>query len=90
MISVLGQLKGGIDKIFDWFPKNFLKHFPSGNADKCHLIISLKSPVEIAVSNIRVISKEKVKLLGIHIDNRLNFDYHISKLCKKAWKNCML
>ena len=90
MISVLGQLKGGIDKIFDWFPKNFLKHFPSGNADKCHLIISLKSPVEIAVSNIRVISKEKVKLLGIHIDNRLNFDYHISKLCKKAGKNCML
>ena len=25
MISVLGQLKGGIDKIFDWFKKNFLK-----------------------------------------------------------------
>ena len=58
MISVLGQLKGGIYRIFDWFPKNFLKHFPSGNADKCHLIISLKSPVEIEVSNIRVISKE--------------------------------
>ena len=25
MISVLGQLKGGIDKISDWFKKNFLK-----------------------------------------------------------------
>ena len=24
-ISVLGQLKGGIDKIFDWFKKIFLK-----------------------------------------------------------------
>ena len=24
MISVLGQLKGGIDKIFDWFKKNSL------------------------------------------------------------------
>ena len=23
--DVLGQLKGGIDKIFDWFKKNFLK-----------------------------------------------------------------
>ena len=23
MISVLGQLKGGIDKIFDWFRKKF-------------------------------------------------------------------
>ena len=39
MISVLGQLKGGIDKIFDWFRKNVLK----GNADKCHLISSSKS-----------------------------------------------
>ena len=25
MISVLGQLKGGIDKISDWFKKNFLR-----------------------------------------------------------------
>ena len=31
-------------------------------------------------------SKEKVKLLGIHIDNRLNFDYQISQLYKKAAK----
>ena len=30
--------------------------------------------------------KEKVKYLGIHIGNRLNFDYHISQLCKKAGK----
>ena len=25
MISVFGQFKGAIDKIFDWFTKNFLK-----------------------------------------------------------------
>ena len=31
-------------------------------------------------------SEEKVKLLGIYIDDRLNFDYHISQLCKKARK----
>ena len=82
MISVLGQLKGGIDKIFDWFKKNFLK----GNADKCHLITSSKTPVGIEVANMTIMSEEKVKLLGIHIDNRLNFDYHISQLCKKAGK----
>ena len=82
MISVLGQLKGGIDKIFDWFKKNFLK----GNADKCHLITSSKTPVGIEMANMTIMSEEKVKLLGIHIDNRLNFDYHISQLCKKAGK----
>ena len=31
-------------------------------------------------------NEEKVKLFGIYIDNRLNFDYHVSKLCKKAGK----
>ena len=31
-------------------------------------------------------SEEKVKLLGICIDNLLNFDYPISQLCKKAGK----
>ena len=43
MVSVLGQLKGGIDKTFHWFTKHFLK----GNADKCHLITSSETPVEM-------------------------------------------
>ena len=86
MISVLGQLKGGIDKKFDWFKKEFLK----GNPDKCHLITSSKTPVGIEVANMTIMSEEKVKLLGIHIDNRLNFDYRISQLCKKAGKNYIL
>ena len=29
-------------------------------------------------------SKENVKLLGINIDNKLNFDDHVSKLCSRA------
>ena len=86
MISVLGQLKGGIDKIFDWFKKHFLK----GNADKCHLITSSKTPVGIEVANMNIMSEEIVILLRIHLDNMLSFVYHISQLCKKAGKNCML
>ena len=82
MISILGQLKGGIDKLFDWFKNIFLK----GNVDKCHLITSSKTPVRIEVANMTIMSEEKAKLLGIHIDKRLNFDYHISQLCKKTGK----
>ena len=82
MISVLGQLKGGTDKIFDWYKKKFLK----GNAGKCHLITSSKTPVGIEVANMTIMSEEKVKLLGIYIGNRLNFYYHISQLWKKAGK----
>ena len=82
MISVLGQLKGGIDKVFDWFKKKILK----GDADKCLLITSSKTPVGIEVANMTIMSEEKVKLLVIHIENQLNFDYHISQLYKKGGK----
>ena len=60
------------------------------NADKYHLIASSKTPVGIEVSNITIMSEEKVKLLGIHVDNRLNFDYHSVKSAKRLGKNCML
>ena len=56
MKFVLGQLKEGIDKIFDWFKKTFLK----GNANKCHLITSSKTPVGIEVANMTIMSEETV------------------------------
>ena len=68
--------------MFDWFSENFLK----ADADKCHLIASSKVPVHIQISDIKVTSESRVKLLGTHIDNRLNFDYHVSHLCMKASK----
>ena len=60
------------------------------NADKCNLITSSKTPVGSDVSNITIMNKMKVKLLEIHINNRLNFDYNVSQLSKKTGKNCML
>ena len=44
-------------------------------ADKCHLIVSSKVPVDNHVPNMKVTSESKVKLLDIYVDNRLNFDY---------------
>ena len=53
---------------------------------KCHLIASSKVPVDIQISDIKVTSEFRVKLLSIHIDSRLNFDYHVIQFCKKASK----
>ena len=79
----MGSLKEVLIKYMTGFINiNFLKV----NADKYHLIISSKTPVGIEVSNITIMSEEKIKLLGIYIDNRLKFDYHISQLCKMAGK----
>ena len=82
MIPILEKREKGIPSMFDWFSENFLK----ANADKCLLIASSKVPVDIQISNIKVTSQSRVKLLGIHIESRLNFDYHVSQLCKKASK----
>ena len=53
------------------------KRFTS-QSDKCHLNASSKVLVDIQISTIKVTSESRVKLLGIHIYNRENFDYHVS------------
>ena len=39
---------------------------------------------EIFIGNMKTTSEHSVRLLGIEIDNQLNFDNHVSTLCKKA------
>ena len=79
---LLDSLKVNYYGLFNWFTKHILK----GNANECHLITSSKTSVEIELSNIMVIREEKVKHLGIYMDKRLNFDYHIGQLYKSARK----
>ena len=39
---------------------------------------------EMYFKNKKITSGHSVKLLGIEIDNQVNFDNHVSTLCKKA------
>ena len=75
----LKNLRSYIIKIFEWLHNNRLK----SNAGKCNLITSSTSPVEIKIENTSV---KRVEPLGVHIDGRLDFDYHVSQICKKASK----
>ena len=83
MTPILEKPEKGIQSMFDWLSENFLE----ANADKYHLIASSKVPVDIQISDIKVTSESRVKLLCFHIDSRLNFDYNVSQLCKKPRKN---
>ena len=66
-----------------WYADNFMKL----NADKCHILVlgqRYDDPVTVKIRNSKVINGSEEKLLGVHIDSRLSFNHHVSKLCQKA------
>ena len=68
VIASLGKVS---DALFNWFKINGLK----SSADKCHVLDSTSKPVGIKNEDYTIDSSECEKL---------NFNDHISDLCKKA------
>ena len=54
------------------------------NTDKCHLIIVNNQDNDTKIGNDVITSGNSVKLLGVTIDNKLNFNEHVDNICKKA------
>ena len=79
---VLTNLQGASEKLFSWFSANHL----IANAGKCHLLTSSNLPVDICISNSNISNVEKVKLLGVHLEGRFNFDYHVNHFLKRQIK----
>ena len=66
--------------LFEWFKFNEMK----SNTDKCHLLIVNNQDKDIKIGEDVITSETSVKLLGVTIDNKLNFNEHVEKICKKA------
>ena len=54
------------------------------NPDKCHALVSTNKHLNRKVSDFIIGNNECEKLLGLKIDVNLNFNEHISDLCKKS------
>ena len=64
-----------------WFDVNFMKL----NESKCHFLTrGTEEVVYVKVGNELVWESHTEKLLGINIDKNLNFNAHLSQICKKA------
>ena len=70
-----------------WYSKNYLK----ANPDKFHSLIinprkldKNKSDTVLNIDDTDIIKTEKIKLLGVYIDDKLEFTEHIRELCIKA------
>ena len=67
--------------LIKWFNDNYFKM----NIDKCHLLVTNhEEDVSALIEGVKIECKKSVKLLGIYIDNKLDFDEHIPKICKKV------
>ena len=78
--EIISQLERSSVSIFKWFENNGMK----ANPDKCHLLLSKNGNLEVNIDGNRISNSRIEKLLGITIDNQLNFEGHISKICKTA------
>ena len=66
----------------EWFGWNYMKL----NEEKCHLLIAGHKHewCWAQIGTAKIWESYREKLLGLHIDRDLNFNYHISNLCAKA------
>ena len=79
--SLLDSLENDTDTLIKWFKDNYLKL----NANKCHLLISNhRKDIHINVEEEIIECEKSVKLLGVTIDNQLNFNEHVSTIYKRA------
>ena len=66
----------------EWFEANYMKL----NKDKCHLLVAghKHEMVWAKIGDEIIWESNDEQLLGINIDRNLNFDTHITNICKKA------
>ena len=70
--------------LIKWFDDNYFKL----NSDKCKLLVSNNDEnTSLVIDHHRVTGQRNVKLLGIKIDNELDFNDHVSMIYKEASHN---
>ena len=87
---VIEKIEQCSDSLFTWFQNNGMK----ATADKCHFLVSAKvcsinnfansNKFKIKINEINIESSLHEKLLGVILDDQLNFKCHKSNLCKKT------
>ena len=79
--TLITKLVDDTSKLVTWFNDNYFKM----NAEKCKLLITNHADdISAIISGESITCRKSVKLLGINIDNKLDFNIHISGLCKKV------
>ena len=79
--DVIKKLEEDAFYLLKWYENNYLVP----NPDKWHLLLSETGEnLSIFIGNKFISNSNNEKMLGVYFDNKLNFNTHINKLCKKA------
>ena len=78
--DLLKTLESETSLILNWFRMNEMKP----NNDKCHLLVCNQDQLSVKLGNENIKTDACVELLGVIIDENLNFTDHVSELCKKG------
>ena len=83
--KLINTLESESNIAIDWFTKNEMII----NPDKFQAIILDKKKsnltnIPLTIDNQTIKSVPSVELLGIHLDDKLNFNLHISNICRSA------
>ena len=73
--DVIKSLEDDSGNFFKWFLDNQLK----ANSDKCYLITSKQSYVDLKIRNINIENSTCENLLGVKVENKLNFNEHLDE-----------
>ena len=83
--TVILKLEYDLQKILDWLKENGMCTNPA----KCQMIFlgfTSNSFLCLNIDGQKIKQSEHAKLLGVQIDNKLNFDMHLKEFCQKMNK----
>ena len=80
-VTLLNTLKKDIDILLKRFHDNYFKV----NDDKCHLLVANHAQdISLMIGMELIKDSKSVKLLGLTLDNKLNFTEHVTKVCDRV------
>ena len=79
--EVIQKLESDSRYLIEWYENNYLVP----NPDKWHLLLSESGDnLLVNVGNKCISNSSEENILGVYFDNKLNFNSHLVKLCKRA------
>lgn len=80
--DVLGTLTDQSRNAITWFRDNMMEANPA--KFQAVVLNTKESHIELDIEGTTISAEECVKLLGVNIDQKLNFNFHVKAICRKA------